>query len=94
MVTTLSNQPTGYACLYMKVEMSSSFVTTSRNWNALRKQQIPPRIWSMLWCMDHSCLPTHSFLLEKGLSIDDTCVHCEQLAEKHIHTFLKCAQQP
>jgi len=26
-------------------------------------------------------------LLEKGLPIDDTCVHCEQLAKTHIHTF-------
>jgi len=40
--------------------------------------------------MAHSCLPTRSRLLEKGLPIDDTCVHCEHLAETHVHTFFVC----
>jgi len=29
-------------------------------WSSPWKQQFPPRIRSMLWCMAHSCLPTHS----------------------------------
>ena len=55
-------------CMSMKVKISSSSVTTSRNWNALWKQQIPPRIRSMFRCMDHSCLSTRSRLLGKGLN--------------------------
>ena len=77
-------------CMSLQEEFSSSSVTTSRNWNALWKQQVPPRTRSMLWRMAHNCLPTRSRLLEKGLPINYNCVHCEQLAETHIHTFF-CA---
>jgi len=78
--------------LFMSLQekFSSSSDTTSRNWNAFWKQQVPPRIRSTLWSMAHSCLTTCSRLLEKGLPINDNCVHYEQLAETHIHTFFVC----
>lgn len=44
----------------------------------------------MLWDMARSCLPTRSRLLENDLLINDICVHCEQLAKTHIHTFFVC----
>jgi hypothetical protein len=40
-----------------------------------------------MWHMAHCCLPTHSRLLEKGLPIEDTCVHCEHHVETHSHFF-------
>jgi len=70
----------------LQLKVSSSSVTIPRNWNAIWKQQIPPRIGSMLWHLSYRCFHTRSCLVEEGLPIDVMCVHYEQLAELHIHS--------
>jgi len=42
---------------------------------------------SFLWREAHTCLPTRSGLIQKGVPCSDTCVHCDVLAETQTHLF-------
>ena len=80
-------------CMSLEADVNVSPTSAAHNWNIIWKQHVPPRVRSLLWRMAHCCLPTRSRLIQKGLPIDNTCVHCDVLAESHIHSFFVCAQK-
>ena len=74
----------------LEAEANVSPTAVAHNWNIIWKQHVPPRVCSLLWRMAHCCLPTRTHLIQKCLSIDDTCVHCDVMVESHIHSFFVC----
>jgi ribonuclease HI len=76
-------------CMTLAANMSNTAVP-DQNWNIIWKQKVPPKVRSFLWRAAHTCLPTRSGLIQKGVSCTDTCVHCDVLAETHTHLFFVC----
>jgi hypothetical protein len=59
-------------------------------WRRLRARHLSPRARSILWQISHNILPIKTFLKERNVTVDDTCVVCNTHTETLQHRFFDC----
>jgi len=65
-------------------------VGLDRNWNMIWKMHVPHKVQSFLCRVGHSCLPTRTWLNQRGVHCEDSCVSYAVMAETHMHIFFVC----
>jgi hypothetical protein len=77
-------------CMSLAAEADLQSAEPHKIWNMIWKQQIPHKVRVFLWRLAHTCLPTRTNLIQKGVPCRDACVSCDVMAETHTHAFFIC----